>query len=230
ILGSLGLTFATITIVGLSLAYAPSPVKYAQPISTSWRVIEFCRYAIYVFIAMLGIFGGAIATNVKKSRSMTPRASTALTIFIIHCVLAIGALMIDVYVELRASRDHRRALPEDLKFAMYQYMVDDHARKPVDTLHIQMNCCGINNATDWTTMSLGAQMLDNPLQAARSYVPRSCCAHERHGQCTRFRSAGCYDALMNAIQVRLPAVFYPHVIIACVLYMLALGARVAQRG
>lgn len=84
--------------------------------------------------------------------------SAALTVFIIHCIFALLALLLDAYIELRASRDYRRSLPEDLKFAMYQYMVEEEARPTVDNLHTQMDCCGINNVTDWTTVTYGAQM------------------------------------------------------------------------
>ncbi|XP_022653744.1 tetraspanin-7-like isoform X2 [Varroa jacobsoni] len=236
ILGTTGLTLATTSIMLLSIVYAPSPVRWAQPTNSSWRVVELCRFALYGFIAVLGLFGGSIALQIKQNRRLTPRLISALTVFSIHCVLAIVALSVDAYVEIRSSRDARIALPEDLKFAMYQYMIDDETRPSVDSLHSEMNCCGVNNVSDWSSMTIGAQMFDNPVEATRAYVPRSCCAHERAGRCTKFRTKGCYPALMNAIQcsiyflqVRLPAVFYPDVILGCVLYMLALGARVAQR-
>uniref|UniRef100_A0A2M4AFI0 Tetraspanin n=1 Tax=Anopheles triannulatus TaxID=58253 RepID=A0A2M4AFI0_9DIPT len=140
--------------------------------------------ALALLLALVGFIG--------TLRDSLPTLYTFCSLLLVFSLLE-GTVSFIAY-----SQRHRieKDMEANLWLSVNMYPVDVSLQPYVDLLQMQMQCCGVNNYTDWLRALPPDEFTSYDMELVLQEVPLSCCDPFDNQGCTLFQS-GCHSKLYS---------------------------------
>ncbi|XP_042204694.1 tetraspanin-7-like [Homarus americanus] len=150
---------------------------------------EFSATAPYVLVAT----GGLMLLLGLLACCCTAKGQPVLLYIYAAFLLVIFVIMVGSGVSTWAYRKHLKTGYEDgLTRAFTEYERSPTMSSAVNSLQNMLQCCGIQNASDWVAMPYG-QNHDPP-------YPASCCREVQDNSCIALHPQGCYSTVVHFLE------------------------------
>ncbi|XP_064486114.1 tetraspanin-9-like [Ornithodoros turicata] len=219
-----------ITIVGTAMG-----LSWRRHLNTIFRsqhlnlVIAFFLFTGFTMI-VVAVFGIYISRKLCKA-DQDHRAIHGSSIYNALSSIVLVSILVSAALTTYHVKGARKVAEQDLRYTMYQYFVDDAARPPLDHLHANFKCCGVNNFTDWTlaTQSTNLKKDLSGEVPTKPFVPSSCCVVPRQdGTCFKYYENGCGPAVQEYLDMLVPTIIFTVVCIVVWLFLLSATSRKLQ--
>ncbi|NXG79524.1 TSN36 protein, partial [Baryphthengus martii] len=120
---------------------------------------------------------GVLAVSISSKRSRYCQGALMYLLMVLFCLEASSAVLAKFY-SIRMSSE----LKSSMGYLFYQYNAthsQDPGVKTVDRVQWKLQCCGVQNYTDW----LKATAVSWPLPDEKAHLPKSCCK-KNYSHCT----------------------------------------------
>lgn len=160
---------------------------YDRVASDSSTLIPACVVsASGIFLLLVGILGFVV--TFKETKCLTLLFLLALSLLFV--ALVVGSVLAYIY-----RKDIDEAVDKGLRNALEAYVTDDFVRKEIDMMQTKLECCGVENYTDW----LNTSWYENQTYPNVTY-PASCCENRNCTYAqpdTNLHQEGCYWKVKN---------------------------------
>lgn len=129
-----------------------------------------------VAAALILLPTGVLAVSISAKGSRYQQGALMYLLLVLLCLQMSSAVLAEFYSIRMASE-----LKSTVDYLVYRYNgthSQDPGSRAVDTVQRKLQCCGIQNYTDW----LNASATSWHLQAEKAHVPESCCK-EKYSHC-----------------------------------------------
>ncbi|ETN58337.1 hypothetical protein AND_010078 [Anopheles darlingi] len=140
--------------------------------------------ALALLLALVGFIG--------TLRDSLPTLYTFCSLLLVFSLMEASA----VYFGYSQRHQIEKDMEANLWLSVNMYPVDVSLQPYMDMLQMQMQCCGVNNYTDWLRALPSDEFTPYDMELVVQQVPLSCCDPFDNKGCTLFQS-GCHTKLYS---------------------------------